>query len=176
MKVRILRFILLLSLVFCFAGCEFLSDPLFSDGELYEFLEIEHDEPETTGESEETVSSVEVSEDGWYYSVDDVAAYIHKYGHLPSNYITKTEAQKLGWDGGNLKPYAEGKCIGGGYFGNYEGRLPEKKGRTYTECDIDTLGKNSRGAKRLVFSNDGLIYYTDDHYETFKLLYDGTEK
>ena len=59
----------------------------------------------------------------------------------------------------------------GDYFGNYEGLLPEKKGRKYTECDIDTLGAKSRGAKRIIFSNDGLIYYTDDHYESFELLY-----
>ena len=69
------------------------------------------------------------------------------------------------------EPYAPGKCIGGSRFGNYEGLLPEADGRTYTECDIDTLGADSRGAKRIVFSNDGLIYYTEDHYETFELLY-----
>ena len=49
--------------------------------------------------------------------------------------------------------------------------MPEADGRTYAECDIDTLGADSRGAKRIVFSNDGLIYYTEDHYETFELLY-----
>ena len=51
--------------------------------------------------------------------------------------------------------------------------MPKAKGRTYTECDIDTKGARSRGAKRIVFSNDGLIYYTDDHYESFTLLYGG---
>ena len=81
------------------------------------------------------------------------------------------EAQALGWSGGSLEPYAPGRCIGGGRFGNYEGLLPEKEGRVYTECDIDTLGADSRGAKRIVFSNDGLIYYTADHYQTFELLY-----
>ena len=101
----------------------------------------------------------------------DVALYIYTYGELPKNFITKKEAQKLGWEGGSLEPYAPGCCIGGSYFGNYEGQLPEKKGREYTECDIDTLGKKSRGAKRIVFSNDGLIYYTGDHYKTFELLY-----
>lgn len=110
-------------------------------------------------------------EDGAYTSKDDVALYIHVYGKLPGNFITKKEAEKLGWSGGSLEPYAPGKSIGGSYFGNYEGLLPEKKGRTYTECDIDTAGRSSRGAKRIVFSNDGLIYYTDDHYETFTLLY-----
>lgn len=112
-----------------------------------------------------------IDEDGVYTTKDDVALYLHTYGHLPSNFITKKEAEKLGWSGGSLEPYAPGKYIGGSHFGNYEGMLPEKDGRSYTECDIDTLGADKRGAKRIVFSNDGLIYYTEDHYETFELLY-----
>lgn len=112
-----------------------------------------------------------IDEDGVYTTKDDVALYLHTYGHLPSNFIMKKEAEKLGWSGGSLEPYAPGKCIGGSHFGNYEGILPEKDGRSYTECDIDTLGADKRGAKRIVFSNDGLIYYTEDHYETFELLY-----
>ena len=112
-----------------------------------------------------------IDEDGVYTTKDDVALYLHTYGHLLSNVITKKEAEKLGWSGGSLEPYAPGKCIGGSHFGNYEGILPEKDGRSYTECDIDTLGADKRGAKRIVFSNDGLIYYTEDHYETFELLY-----
>lgn len=124
--------------------------------------------PDITTESPELP---EIDENGSYTSRDDVALYIHTYGHLPQNFITKKEAQELGWSGGSLEPYAPGKCIGGSRFGNYEGLLPEKDGRSYTECDIDTLGASSRGAKRIVFSNDGLIYYTDDHYESFTLLY-----
>jgi len=116
-----------------------------------------------------------LAEDGTYTSKEDVALYIHLYGRLPDNFITKKEAQNLGWDGGSLEPYAPGKCIGGTYFGNYEGLLPKAPGREYTECDIDTLGANSRGAKRIVFSNDGLIYYTEDHYQTFELLYGEAE-
>lgn len=115
--------------------------------------------------------TAQIDEDGSYTTKDDVALYIHTYGHLPDNFITKKDAQALGWPGGSLEPYAPGKCIGGSRFGNYEGLLPEADGRTYTECDIDTLGAGSRGAKRIVFSNDGLIYYTEDHYETFELLY-----
>ena len=110
-------------------------------------------------------------EDGSYTTKEDVALYIYTYGHLPGNFITKKEAQDLGWPGGDLEPYAPGKCIGGSRFGNYEGLLPDAEGRTWTECDIDTLGAGSRGAKRVVFSNDGLIYYTGDHYESFELLY-----
>lgn len=109
--------------------------------------------------------------DGTYTTKEDVALYIHLYQQLPQNFMTKSEARELGWEGGGLEDYAPGMCIGGDRFGNYEGLLPEAEGRYYTECDIDTLGKDSRGAKRIVFSNDGLIYYTDDHYESFELMY-----
>ena len=98
-----------------------------------------------------------------------MALYLWVYGHLPENFITKNEAQKLGWSGGSLEPYAPGCCIGGDRFGNYEGLLPD--GPTYTECDIDTMGAKSRGAKRIVFSSDGYIYYTDDHYESFTVIW-----
>ena len=116
-------------------------------------------------------SEAKIDEDGTYTSKDDVALYIHTYGHLPKNFVTKSEARAKGWEGGSLEEYFPGCSIGGDKFGNREGVLPKKNGRTYTECDIDTKGKKSRGAKRIVFSNDGLIYYTDDHYETFTLLY-----
>ena len=112
-----------------------------------------------------------LDEDGSYTSKEDVALYLITYGHLPSNFITKKEAQAAGWDGGRLDAVCPGKCIGGDYFGNYEHLLPSARGRTWTECDINTLGARSRGAERLVFSNDGLIYYTGDHYESFELLY-----
>lgn len=110
-------------------------------------------------------------EDGEYTSRDDVALYLHLYGHLPGNFITKSQARALGWSGGGLEEYAPGKSIGGDRFGNYEGLLPEAAGREYRECDIDTAGASSRGSKRIVYSNDGLIYYTADHYESFTLLY-----
>ncbi len=112
-----------------------------------------------------------LDEDGSYTTRDDVALYLSLYGHLPDNFLTKKEARELGWSGGSLEPYASGCAIGGDRFGNREGLLPEAKGRIYYECDIDTVGADSRGAKRIVFSNDGLIYYTDDHYESFTLLY-----
>ena len=121
--------------------------------------------------STEAATEPSLDKNGSYTTKEDVALYIHLYGKLPKNFITKSEARKLGWSGGAVEPYAPGKCIGGDRFGNNEGLLPSKAGRTWTECDIDTLGGGSRGAKRIVFSNDGLIYYTDDHYETFELLY-----
>lgn len=114
-----------------------------------------------------------LDEYGSYTTKDDVALYIHTYGHLPPNFITKKEAEMAGWNGGPLDRVLPGMCIGGDYFGNYEGQLPRAKGRKWTECDINTLGKRSRGAERIIFSNDGLIYYTPDHYESFELLYDG---
>lgn len=133
------------------------------------------DEPEETEEDPEQIpdetEEAVPDENGTYTSKDDVALFIHVYGRLPDNFISKKDAEKLGWSGGSLEPYAPGKCIGGSRFGNYEGILPDRDGRTYTECDIDTLGAQKRGAKRIVFSNDGLIYYTEDHYESFELLY-----
>lgn len=112
-----------------------------------------------------------LKKDGSYTSKEDVMNYLIQYGKLPGNFITKKEARKLGWSGGSLEPYAPGKCIGGDYFGNYEEVLPVVSGRTYHECDIDTLNAKSRGAKRIIYSDDGQIYYTEDHYKSFTLLY-----
>ena len=103
----------------------------------------------------------------YYYDLTNVVLYIEVYEELPSNYITKAEARELGWEGGSVEAYMEGAAIGGDHFGNYEGLLPESEGRAYTECDIDTNGYGSRGSRRLVFSNDGLYFYTSDHYESF---------
>lgn len=109
-----------------------------------------------------------------YSDRDGVAAYLRAYGELPPNYITKSEARALGWDSGrgNLWEVAPGRSIGGDRFGNREGLLPEADGRTWYECDVN-YGGGYRGAERIVFSNDGLIYYTDDHYASFTLLYSG---
>jgi guanyl-specific ribonuclease Sa len=117
-------------------------------------------------------SKIKVKEQGQYTDKERVALYIHTYGRLPDNYITKAEAQKLGWDNtkGNLRKVAPGKSIGGDRFGNYEGQLPKASKRKYFECDID-YKSGKRNAKRIVFSNDGLIFYTDDHYKTFQQLY-----
>ena len=130
---------------------------------------------ETATPADETQSQPQataaIDEAGTYTSKEDVSLYLYTYGHLPENFITKSDARALGWSGGGLDGYANGKCIGGDRFGNNEGLLPEARGRQYYECDIDTLHKDSRGAKRIVFSDDGLIYYTEDHYESFDLLY-----
>ena len=152
-------------------------DPPIQQGQTVEVTDpIQPDHPiDTPAPTDDPGDAATLDEDGIYTSKEDVALYIHLYGHLPNNFITKKEAQALGWTGGSLEPYAPGKCIGGSRFGNYEGALPDAPGRKYTECDIDTLGAKGRGAKRIVFSNDGLIYYTEDHYQTFELLYGKVE-
>ncbi len=130
-------------------------------------LDVQPAGPEALPEEEAAV----IDEDGTYNSVEDVSLYLHTYDHLPENYITKSEARNLGWTGGSVEQVAPGCAIGGDRFGNREGILPAAQGRSYYECDIGTIGESSRGAKRLVYSDDGLIYYTEDHYETFTLLY-----
>ena len=165
-------FALVLSLLFLLlslAACAPKNEDLFISGSAPQ---------EAGGQSEEQTKAPEngvlapgIEENGVYTTKEDVALYLHLYGRLPDNFITKKDAQALGWPGGDLTPYAPGKCIGGDFFGNYEGLLPKKEGRVWRECDIDTLGKKSRGAKRIVYSSDGLIYYTGDHYETFEQLY-----
>ena len=114
-----------------------------------------------------------VEYDEYYDTPEEVALYLHAFCELPPNYITKSEARKLGWDSssGNLWDVAYGCSIGGDTFGNREGRLPEARGRDWYECDVNYHG-GYRGSERLLFSSDGLIYYTGDHYQTFDELYD----
>lgn len=149
------------------------------NGEIPDFPNISNDKD--NGADKETVDSnisenvssqISVEENGEYSSKDEVALYIHTYGHLPSNYITKNEAKNLGWDSskGNLWDVAPGKSIGGDKFGNREGLLPKADKRQYYECDIDFDG-GYRNEKRIIYSNDGLIYYTGDHYNSFTQLY-----
>lgn len=184
-----LRFLIIFLLSFILGGCDAIvsqvpvSRTIESVHNILEDVEEEYtkeefDSVEDRNREEDTSEILDsekeesdLPEDGVYSSKEDVARYLYLYDHLPSNFITKKEAEKLGWEGGSLEPFAPGMCIGGSRFGNYEGLLPEKEGRFYTECDIDTLGADKRGAKRIVFSNDGLIYYTEDHYKSFELLY-----
>lgn len=113
-----------------------------------------------------------VLEDGEYSTPDEVSLYIYTYDKLPSNYITKKEAIDLGWESskGNLWDVTDGKVIGGDKFGNREGLLPKAQGRVYYEADVNYNG-GFRGPERIVFSNDGLIFYTGDHYDSFEQLY-----
>jgi len=184
---KILSLLIALTMLLGLAACsaEDVEDAiqLASDVvDIIEEIDSADAEPETAAPAKEEPPAPSVAEegseepesidhDGVYTSKEDVALYIYTYGYLPQNFMTKNEAREGGWEGGSLEPYFPGMCIGGDYFGNREGLLPDAKGRKWTECDINTLGAKSRGAERIVFSNDGLIYYTGDHYESFELLY-----
>lgn len=111
-----------------------------------------------------------IDETGHYTAPQDVADYIHTYSHLPDNFITKAEAEAMGWSGGqgNLWDVAPGMSIGGDSFGNREGLLPGDV--SYRECDVNYSG-GYRGGERIVYGDDGSIYYTADHYESFEQLY-----
>ena len=122
--------------------------------------------------SEESNGASQIDEDGTYTDHEDVALYVHTFEKLPDNFITKSEARDLGWEAskGNLWEVADGKSIGGDRFGNREGLLPNKEGRQFFEADVNYEG-GYREAERIIYSNDGLIYYTDDHYDSFTLMY-----
>lgn len=117
-------------------------------------------------ESARQQQTTKVAVEGEYTDKEGIASYIVLFGKLPRNFITKSEARKLGWQGGPLEPYAPGKSIGGDRFGNYERVLPQG---SYRECDVDTRGR-PRGAKRIVYTTDRHVYYSDDHYRTFKRI------
>ena len=139
----LLALVMLFSLVGCGADAPVQDETNLPQQEQQDVQNAPSEDADTL--SDDDASAPQIDEDSAYTTKDDVALYIHTYGHLPDNFITKKDAQALGWPGGSLEPYAPGKCIGGSRFGNYEGLLPEADGRTYTECDIDTLGADSRG-------------------------------
>ena len=127
--------------------------------------------PPATGPAQtEAPEETPPAESGSYTEVEDVAYYLHTYGHLPDNYLTKSEAEDAGWISyqGNLWDVAYGMSIGGDRYGNYDGRLP--KGERYYEADVNYDG-GYRGGERIVYTDDGDIWYTSDHYESFERLY-----
>lgn len=139
---------------------------------LADILDVAVDVLEEKSSSPTADTPSPIDEDGQYTTKEDVALYLWTYHRLPSNFITKSQARKLGWNSGSVEKYLPGYAIGGDRFGNYEGRLP--KGKTYIECDIGTVGKSSRGACRIVYATDfSVIYYTADHYESFEIVYGG---
>ncbi len=98
-----------------------------------------------------------------------VVEYVRKHNRLPDYYMTKREANSKGWNSskGNLCDVLPGIAIGGDHFGNREGLLPKKSGRKYFEADLN-YNCGRRNADRLVYSNDGLIFITKDHYKSFQ--------
>jgi hypothetical protein len=98
-----------------------------------------------------------------------VVKYLKEHGELPDYYITKSEAKSLGWipSKGNLCEVAPGKAIGGDIWTNRQKSLPTKSGRRYFEADLN-YNCGNRNADRVVFSNDGLVFVTHDHYRNFE--------
>ena len=171
------RAICILLLFTLFSGCGIVGVDLSaentdSNGLVSETVEDRDrvEDESAAGESKEV--RIQVEKGGNYSGRDEVAEYIHVFGTLPQNYMTKKEAEAAGWNRseGNLWRVTERKSIGGDYFGNREGLLPDADSRRYYECDVNYSG-GYRGPERIVFSNDGLIFYTPDHYESFERIY-----
>ena len=171
MKKKLLLLPLIFVMILTFIGCssQSVDVEIPKDNNATNIIEVpdlqEIDEPDLDKE-------VLILEDGKYSTPDEVSLYIYTYDKLPSNYITKKEAMDLGWESskGNLWDVTDGKVIGGDKFGNREGLLPKAQGRVYYEADVNYNG-GFRGPERIVFSNDGLIFYTGDHYDSFEQLY-----
>ncbi|MDO5689631.1 MAG: ribonuclease domain-containing protein [Tissierellia bacterium] len=169
------RLAVLFLLLMVFTGCiqtELPDAPTEQTASQTEITAITEEQGKVDDEREQGVQRGEV-----YYTAEDVAEYLHLYGELPPNYLTKSEAADLGWESaeGNLWDVTDRGVIGGDRFGNREKLLPVVKGRSYFECDVNYSG-GRRGAERLVYSDDGWIYYTKDHYGSFEELYRGEEK
>jgi hypothetical protein len=122
--------------------------------------------------SKELLNAITAS--GEYTAKDSVAAYLKKYGELPSNYVRKSTAQEL-YERKTGKTFSKwnwnpkttiGKMVGGDSFGNREGLLPAG---SYYEADVDYYAAN-RGTNRLVYQTGEAIYSTRDHYESFSLI------
>lgn len=161
MRGKIKQLFLWLVLMFLLVACGTVQTP--------EDIETSETDPSTADEEL-------VVEGESYDQAQEVVDYLDAYGELPPNYLTKKEARELGWEAsaGNLWEVAPEASIGGDYFGNFEELLPEADERDYYEADINYDGGH-RNAERLVFSNDGLYFYTDDHYESFEEMYPGGE-
>ena len=161
-NMKLMKRIVTVIIALCLAACAIsLLFPKFS---------ISNSQTEYTSETEASQKKeVSVKKGEEYCTHEEVAEYIHLYKELPPNYMTKDEARDKGWENGNPQKVLGGNvCIGGSKFGNSERSLPE--GVEYRECDVDYCD-DSRGASRLIYTADGKVYFTEDHYESFVELY-----
>ena len=158
---------MLLAVILLLTGCGLA--PLAEPGTPTEALTLVTASP-AGARTQETEAPAEQA--GPVIEPQEIADYLFEHGELPENFISKEEAQALGWDSSRnyVSDVAPGKSLGGEYFGNYEGRLPKAKGRVFHACDCRYTG-GKRGAERIVYSSDGRIWYTPDHYETFTELF-----
>jgi len=117
-----------------------------------------------------------ILETGIYTTKDSVAAYIYLFHKLPSNYVNKATGQTLyedvtgnAFSRWNFNPWTLlGVMIGGDVYRNDNGSLPSEN--SYRECDVD-YHDSSRGTKRLVYTLNGIVYYTANHYDNFAKIY-----
>lgn len=138
--------------------------------------------PQTTGENRphdaassrissqtETLSNRDISV---LTQQQKVADYLHQHQRLPAYYLRKNEARKQGWDpaSGNLCNILPGRAIGGDHFSNRENVLPDQPGRRWFEADVN-YQCGHRGSDRMLYSSDGLIYVTHDHYRHMEQIY-----
>ena len=98
---------------------------------------------------------------------DIVIDFVKKNHELPDYYLTKSEARNQGWNAsaGNLCEVLPGKAIGGDKFSNREKQLP--KGNQYYEADVN-YNCGNRNADRIVFTKNGEVWLTHDHYRSFE--------
>lgn len=175
-NLRKIALLFLLIIILFFVGCKSQTTVLQEEVETFFAPNKTYDETNTDDinrvvEEADQEDDVTILYGEKYNSAEEVAYYINQYHELPPNYLTKKEANELGWpEDGYLNEVAPGMSIGGDRFGNREGLLPAAKDRVYFECDIN-YESGKRNAKRLVYSNDGLIFYTEDHYASFEQLY-----
>ena len=110
-------------------------------------------------------------------AAQELADYIFEHGELPDGFIRKKDAHALGWDSSynHVSDVAPDMSIGGDYYGNYEERLPVVRGRKYYEADCYYRG-GRRNAYRIIYSNDGHVWFTEDHYNTFVELFPSKEE
>lgn len=90
------------------------------------------------------------------------------FNQLPPYYIPIADARAAGWKArkGNLATVAPNRMLTKGIYNNDDGHLPDAAGRIWYEADINyTSGR--RGLERILYSNDGLVFITRDHYVTF---------
>ena len=153
-------------------------DPTPSTPDTYELVfypaqeNVDPDDVYVYGEPVGVPASVTVKKGGEYTSMEEVALYIHTYGTVPPNFVTKTKARNAGWEAseGNLWEVLPGKSIGGGGWHNDEEVMPGESYDQWYECDINYEG-GYRGAERLVYSDNGMIFYTPDHYESYARIF-----
>lgn len=151
-----------LDLKTCFP-CRFLHGKVFEKREWYDVEPPLHERCRCVIEPLRAEYAGFATKDG-----KDGADYWLTYARmLPDYYITREEADHLGWKrGSDLAKVAPGKMLEGGQYYNIDGHLPDAPGRIWYEADINYKGGH-RNSERILFSNDGLIFATYDHYTTF---------